>query len=70
MTEVTENTDLLWGAREIAKYIRREEGTVQDLLKRGDIPARKIGKLWCSTKKELADPTTWRGYAKRERTTP
>lgn len=36
----------LIGVKEIAAYIYRSERTVKRMLKRGDIPARKIGGLW------------------------
>ena len=59
MTEVTTNQDLLWGVDLIAKFIGRDAPTTRLLLSRGDVPGRKIGKRWLSSKAVLSDPLKW-----------
>ena len=45
--------DLIWGARAIAKRIRRSEHQTFYLLSKGYIPARKIGDSWVVSEREL-----------------
>jgi hypothetical protein len=59
MDEVTTNQDLLWGVDLIAKFIGRDAPTTRLLLSRGDVPGRKVGKRWLSTKSVLSEPSKW-----------
>jgi hypothetical protein len=45
--------DILWGAKEIAKAINRSENEVYHLLSKERLPARKIGSIWVSTRRQL-----------------
>jgi hypothetical protein len=49
-----EKLDVLWGAKEIARYIGRSPRAAFHMLENGQIPGRKTGKLWMATKRELA----------------
>jgi hypothetical protein len=44
---------LLWGARSIGQAINRNPRQTFALLERRIIPARKVGKLWVASKREL-----------------
>ncbi len=43
----------LWGVHEIAEIVNRPPSKVYYLLERRLLPARKIGKTWTSTPREL-----------------
>jgi hypothetical protein len=43
----------IWGVPAIAEVVNRTPSKVYYLLERGHLPARKIGKIWCSTPREL-----------------
>jgi hypothetical protein len=43
----------LWGVKEIAPIIRRSPRQTYELIERGLIPAKKIGKSWVSTRRQL-----------------
>ena len=43
----------VWGVPEIAEIINRSTTKTYYLLEKGYVPARKIGKLWTSTPREL-----------------
>jgi hypothetical protein len=62
-----EAPDILWGAGEIAKFIRRSARQTFHLLEAGHLPARRVGNRWCASKKRLRDAllgeTTERGRA-------
>jgi hypothetical protein len=49
----TDPDDLLWGAGEIGKAIRRTDRQVYHLLTGGQLPARKIGGSWVASRREL-----------------
>lgn len=44
---------LLWGAREIGKFIGKPPRATFRLLETGQLPGRKQGKLWTATKEGL-----------------
>lgn len=53
-----EATDLdipVWGAPKIAKIVNVSTEQAYYMLERGYLPARKIGKQWVSTKRELLE---------------
>jgi hypothetical protein len=50
----TESLGILWGARQIGEFIGKPPRATFHLLETGQLPARKHGKLWTSTKSELA----------------
>jgi len=50
----------IWGAPSIAKVINRSPSETYYLLERGLVPARKIGKAWTSTPRELLAAVTGR----------
>jgi hypothetical protein len=54
MKDETEPLDILWGVAAIAGYIRRDTRAAYHLLETGQISGRKKGKLWISTRRELA----------------
>jgi hypothetical protein len=43
----------IWGVPAIAEIVNRSPTKVYYLLEKGHLPARKIGKLWTSTPREL-----------------
>jgi hypothetical protein len=45
--------DLVWGSREIAKEINRNQRQTFYLLETGGIPARKVGKIWVADRGQL-----------------
>jgi hypothetical protein len=52
----TESIDLdapVWGVKEIAPIIRRSPRQTYEFLEKGLIPAKKIGKTWVSTRRQL-----------------
>jgi len=51
--EVTENSDLVWGAAAIGKAIGRSERQAFHLLERGLVPGRKVGASWVASRKAL-----------------
>ena len=48
-----EGLDLVWGCRAIARRIGKSERQTYYLLEENLIPAKKIGKEWCTTEKAL-----------------
>lgn len=53
----------IWGVPAIAEVINRSPSKVYYLLEKGHLPARKIGKLWTSTPRELLTAVTGRAPA-------
>lgn len=52
--DVTDNSsDILWGAERIAQVIGRPIRPTFFLLERGYLPAKKVGKLWCASRRRL-----------------
>ena len=45
----------IWGAAEIAKVINRSERQTFHLLEAGELPARKIGRRWATTRRQLRE---------------
>jgi hypothetical protein len=45
----------VWGATAIAEFIRVSKRRAFYLLERGQLPARKVGATWQSTRGELRD---------------
>jgi hypothetical protein len=45
----------IWGAAEIAKAINRSERQTFHLLEAGELPARKIGGRWTTTRRQLRE---------------
>ncbi len=43
----------IWGAKAIGKEIDRSTRSTFHLLETGAIPARKVGNLWVSSRREL-----------------
>ena len=43
----------LWGADEIGKVINRPRRMTFYMLQRGLLPAKKVGALWVSTRRQL-----------------
>ncbi len=46
-------TEILWGADEIAKVIGRTKRQTFALLENGHIPAKKVGGRWVAKRSEL-----------------
>ncbi|WP_262514224.1 DNA-binding protein [Agrobacterium tumefaciens] len=53
MAEQIEQSDVIWGAGEIAKAIGTTERATYHMLELGKIPARKIGKRWVASRTKL-----------------
>lgn len=53
MKDEAEALDLLWGAEEIAEFIKRSRMATYHLLKNGRLPARKVGENWCASREAL-----------------
>jgi len=45
--------DILWGAQEIARAIRRPVRQTFHLLENGQLPAKKCGGKWCASREGL-----------------
>ena len=45
--------DLIWGAEAIGKVIKRRPRQVVYMLEKGLLPAKKVGRLWVSTRSSL-----------------
>jgi len=43
----------VWGVREIAPLIRRSPRQTYELLEKGLVPARKAGKVWMTSRRQL-----------------
>ena len=46
--------DVLWGAEEIAKAIKRTPRQVNHMLSTRALPAKKVAGRWCASRAELA----------------
>ena len=46
--------DLLWGAGQIGDFIRRPTRATYHMLERGQLPAKKVGKIWTARRSALA----------------
>lgn len=52
--EPSDNLDSpLWGVKEIAPILRRSPRQTYELILKGLIPAKKVGRLWVSTRRQL-----------------
>ena len=49
----TENSERWIGVEEVAEYLGVRPSTIRDWIKKGTIPANKIGKQWKFKKSEL-----------------
>jgi hypothetical protein len=58
MTETENPLGILWGAKEIGRFIGKKPRAAFWLLENGQIPGRKQGKMWTSTKGELQEALT------------
>jgi len=58
-----DTSDILWGAAAIAAFLGRPRRGVYWHLERGAIPAKKIGKVWTSSKSGLREHFGMRGAA-------
>ncbi len=45
--------DLVWGASEIAKVIKRSARSTFHMLEGGELPAKKVGGRWVSERGKL-----------------
>jgi hypothetical protein len=50
---------LVWGAEGIGKAIDRSERQTFHLLKKGRLPAWKVGTTWAAKLSHLLDPAKW-----------
>lgn len=53
-----EKLDVLWGVKEIAKFIGREPRQTSYMLTSGALPGRKVGERWVANRKELTKALT------------
>lgn len=44
--EVLLSTEPLWTVEEVASYLRLSPTTVRAMARRGDLPGRKVGRVW------------------------
>jgi len=54
-SEPIQNMDLLWEVEEIAKLIGRTERQTFHMLKKGELPAKKVGGRWVASRQKLID---------------
>ncbi|MGP4666377.1 DNA-binding protein [Agrobacterium pusense] len=54
-SEPIQNIDLLWEVEEIAKLIGRTERQTFHMLKKGELPAKKVGGRWVASRQKLID---------------
>ena len=50
--------DILWSAEKIAECIGKSTRATYHLLERGLLPARKVGKQWCASRRKLLHALT------------
>ncbi len=50
----------IWGAGAIAEIVNRTQSETYYVLEKGHLPARKVGKTWTSTPRELLAAVTGR----------
>ena len=53
MTDASENLDLIWGAKSIARALGVTERAAYHMLERREIPARQVGQRWVASRKAL-----------------
>lgn len=54
--EQSDEFDLIWGAAEIGRTLKlRTERQAFRMLEDGVIPAKKIGRLWCASRRALRE---------------
>jgi hypothetical protein len=46
---------LRWGFQSIGEFIGRSERETEYLVKTGKLPAKKVGKMWCSSEPVLTE---------------
>lgn len=51
--QTSESLDLLWGASEIAQAIGANERMAFHYLQTGQLPARKVGRMWVVSRAAL-----------------
>ena len=44
---------IIWGAKNIASVINTTTKRAFNLLERGELPAKKVGGRWCTTRRHL-----------------
>lgn len=55
MADEPRTLDLVWGALAIAALIGTTPKAAFHMLERGQIPARKVGRRWCASRKALRE---------------
>lgn len=50
-----QQVDIIWGIGEIAEAIGQSFAATAYMLKKGHIPARKVGERWVASRKKLND---------------
>ena len=53
--EASENLDLAWGVREIARFIGRTERQTYEALAKGELPAKQVNHRWVASRKRLRE---------------
>lgn len=48
-----ETLDLIWGIGAIAAFIGRTPRQTHEALAKGELPARRINRRWCASRKAL-----------------
>lgn len=54
-TQNHESLDLVWGIKDIAKYIGRTERQAFYMASEGKIPVKQVGGRWVASKQKLID---------------
>jgi hypothetical protein len=56
MSEQSDNLDLIWGAKNIAKVLGCTERKTFHMLERGELPCcRQVGSRWVASRKALRE---------------
>jgi hypothetical protein len=51
--KATDQSDVVWGGEAIAEVIDRKPAATFHLLETGQLPARKVGKMWAASRSRL-----------------
>lgn len=51
----TEPLDLIWGVRDIARFIGRTERQCYEALSKGELPGKRVNHRWVASKKALRE---------------
>ncbi len=55
MSEAARNPEIFWGAKAIGAFLGKGPRATFHLLEQGKIPAKKLGRQWVATRRQLLD---------------